>query len=79
MPAVINEPIHVITLFKNKPIPLQMLWKRKKVTFTKVNFTYESRQGSTRMIHFTVSSDTDSYKITFDTKNLTWKLNEIYT
>jgi len=75
----VNDQIYVTIEFsKQGPKPQKFIWKNKEYDIKNINFVHQSKEGDTLLTHFSVSGKTDSYKITFNSKDLSWKLNEIY-
>lgn len=75
----INEPIEVITIFKqNKLIPFKFLWQGKEFLIKKINLTYSRWIGRNKFYFFAVSDNTNYFKLQFDTENLSWTLLESY-
>lgn len=80
MYETVNEQIEILANFTQKgPIPIVFTWRQKEYYIDAINFVHASKEGDAKLIHFSVSNDRENYKLTFDTKSLTWTLNEIYT
>lgn len=80
MYELINDPIDVVTTFtKQGPRPTSFIWKNQKYLIEKINFVYRSKQGDTHLVHFAAATTKEAYKITLNTKKLTWRLNEVYS
>lgn len=76
----IDEPIEVLVNFTfGGPIPLYFTWRKREYNIESVNFIHTSNEGNIPLVHFAVSTQTETYKIIFNTKDLTWTLDEIYT
>ncbi len=79
MYELINEPIQVFAEFTKKgPRPYLFKWKNRDYKIKTLNFVHTSKQGNKTLFHFSVSTDTNMYKITFDPTTLTWTLDEIH-
>lgn len=75
----IHEPIQVFAEFTEKgPKPYLFKWKNRSYKITAVNFIHTSKEGSKSLFHFSVSADTNTYKLTFDPATLVWTLDEIF-
>lgn len=75
----INEPIEVITIFKeNKLIPFKFLWHGREILVKKVNLTYSRFEGRVKFYFFAVSDNANYFKLQFNTDNLSWTLLESY-
>jgi hypothetical protein len=75
----VNDPIEVITIFKEgKAIPFKFLWQGKEYLIKKINLNYSSWQGRSKLYFFAVSDSANYFKLQFDTNNLVWTLLESY-
>jgi len=75
----INEQINVLVRFANGKIaPVYFTWKNRKVILQSLNFVHTSKEGTAKLIHFSASNDTNNYKLTYNTQDQSWVLNEIY-
>ena len=79
MLETINEPIEVVTIFKqNKLIPFKFFWQGKEFLIKKINLTHSEFQGRVKFYFFAVSDNTNYFKLQFNTDNLSWTLLESY-
>ncbi|HEX5430135.1 MAG TPA: hypothetical protein VFX17_03625 [Patescibacteria group bacterium] len=75
----INEPIEVVTIFRQgKAVPFKFLWNSKEYLVKKVNLSYSSREGQGKIYYFAVSDSVNYFKLQFDTETLNWTLLESY-
>ncbi len=75
----INQPIEVMTIFKeNQVFPWKFLWQGKEYLIKKINLAYSSREGRSKIYYFAVSDNTNYFKLRFNTENLRWTLLESY-
>lgn len=75
----INEPIEVFATFSKKGTePICFTWNRQDYNITSVNFRHKSNNGSHPVYHFAVTSNNETYKLTFDPIDLNWTLDEVY-
>jgi ribosomal protein L24E len=75
----INEPIQVRADFTNRgPKPKSFIWKNRKYEIREIEFSYTALKGDTKMFYFSVSTETETYKIFFNPKTLNWTLEEIF-
>lgn len=75
----INEAIEVATFFKGgKAQPLAFRWQQNVFKIAKVNLCHQEKIGKDLIYIFSVSSENDdTYKISFNANELTWKLEEV--
>lgn len=75
----INETVDVVTLFKqNKTVPWKFLWQGKEFVISKVNLTYSTWEGRSKIYYFAVSDNCNYFKLRFNTDSLCWTLLESY-
>ena len=76
----INEPVEIIAAHKRagvKLIPRLMEWNHRLYKFTQVGFRHPTTKGQ-RTIHvLSVSDESATYRLEFDSYNLIWTLQEI--
>jgi hypothetical protein len=78
MSVRIHEPIAVAVIFSNGSIkPRYFLWHEKKIVIESVSFMWKTMVGAANLLHFTVTSERTLYELVFDTKALTWKLEQV--
>ncbi|MCA9308555.1 MAG: hypothetical protein R3B92_03515 [Patescibacteria group bacterium] len=76
----INDQIEVLMDFTyGYPTPIYFTWKNKNINIENLDFYHTSYEGDALYHHFAVSTKTESYKLTFNSKTLVWRLNEVYT
>ena len=76
----VNEPIEVISKFaENKLIPVKFLWQGREFIVQKVNLTYSTWEGRSKIYYFAVSDSMNYFKLRFDSEKLSWTLLESYT
>lgn len=79
MYELIKDPIEVSAKFTQKgPEPKAFKWKNRVYKIKAVNFVHKSTDGKVTFYHFAVTANNETYKITFNNKDLTWILDEIY-
>ncbi|MGE5297757.1 MAG: hypothetical protein ACM3KM_01190 [Acidobacteriaceae bacterium] len=75
----INEPIEVISLFKEGSlVPVKFLWQGKQYVVSKVNLAYHHFEGRIKIYFFTVSDNANYFKLQFNSDSLNWTLLESY-
>ena len=76
----INEAVEVLALFKkDKAMPFILKWGQLQIRVLKVNMVNKFYIGDTLCYYFFVSDESNSFKLFFDTENLKWRLEEVYS
>ncbi len=74
-----NKHTDVLVIFTEKgPRPYALKWAGKKYLIEKINLVYEKRSGDGKLVYFSVTSQSNYFKLVFDTNNLNWQIEEIY-
>lgn len=74
----IFEPINVWVFFKQNLVqPYLFFWNNRPIKVSKINFVHTSKNGSSLFYHFSVSSDSNFYKLCFDSSKLKWFLEAV--
>jgi hypothetical protein len=76
----VDEVVEVIVVFKkNKAVPAVLRWGNKDYKIEKVNMVHQIWEGETLLHSFAVSDGSNFFKLLFNTKNLQWKLEQVYS
>lgn len=76
----INEPIEVLVRFRNdKVMPTYFKWRNKTYWIGKINLVHKERQGNDKVYYFSVSDDVNFFRLAFFTRDLSWRIEELYT
>lgn len=79
MHEVLNEPISILVNFNGeKVMPLIFKWRHKKYKVEKLNLVHKKKDGEHTIYYFNVTDKTNYFKLSFSTKDLTWKIEELY-
>ncbi|MFH1598617.1 MAG: hypothetical protein ABIB97_06185 [Patescibacteria group bacterium] len=79
MYETINEPIKVLVSFGlNKMRPLVFEWRGKRYIVNKVNLVHCQKAGNDKLYHFSVSDEANYFKLSFNTRDFNWQLEELY-
>lgn len=79
-PTKIGEPVRVAVDFAGPKVkPLAFLWRGRKVVVEKVNLVYKRQDGQRTRWAFAVTDAANSYVLLYDSDNLRWVLEEVYT
>jgi hypothetical protein len=75
MPVEIDEPINVGTVFSRGEVrPVWFSRGRRQIRIRETAFTWQSREGSARVIHFSVTDGEGLYELQFNTVSLLWRI-----
>ena len=81
MIETIHEKIEVITRFRLQPKPVteiyKIRWRGREYIIMKLAYHYKVWEGRTRVHKFAVSTGTLDLRLTYDTENLFWTLEEV--
>jgi len=74
----ISEPIEVMVAFRDsRPEPIVFKWNRKIYRVSKVNLVHTERRGREKFYIFSVSDETNAYRLSFSGESLKWQLEEM--
>ena len=77
----IHEKVEVIVRFRLLPQPLteiyKIRWRGKEYVIIKLAYHHKVWEGRTRVHKFAVSSGSLDFRLTYDTENLFWLLEEV--
>ena len=80
MYETINEPINVLVAFGQDQVrPLSFEWRNKEYQIDKVNLVHYKRVGNDKLYYFSVSDNVNYFKLSFNTKDFNWRLEELYS
>lgn len=79
----INEPIEVLVKFPSTGSgqavqPTFFKWRQKTYRVEKINLVHQERQGNDKIYYFSVSDSANFFRLAFFTRNLGWRLEELY-
>ncbi len=67
-------------MFKNGRItPAKFLWHGRDIYIDKVGLCWETSHGEANIRHFSVMAGKTLYELTFDTLELSWRLEKTQT
>ncbi len=76
----VNEVVEVLTVFKKNLVwPKALKWNGRVYQINKVNMRHQTLDGQTLVHYFSVSNNDNFFKLAFNTKNLQWKLEQVYS
>lgn len=80
MPVQIRESVCVIAVFEHGNVkPTLFQWNGKKITIDRISFMWQTNEGTSRLLHFSATSEKTLYELVFNTQALIWKLENITT
>ena len=75
----VNDKIEVLVHFTiDKPIPLAIIWKKRKFKITQINFVHISHEGKAKIMEFALSSNKEAFNVKFNLEEFNWTLCEIF-
>ncbi|HEY3376752.1 MAG TPA: hypothetical protein VGL77_04590 [Armatimonadota bacterium] len=75
----LRDPIDVVVVFsKGKMTPRHFRWANRTYAVDAVNQRWTGKNGGIQICYFAVSAVGNAYKLAFNTKELTWHLEEVY-
>lgn len=75
----LHDPIDVAAVFSRAGItPRMFRWQDVRYQVARVNQRWQGKNGGITICYFAVLVGRDAYKLAFDTKALTWTLEEVY-
>jgi len=75
----VNEPIEVVVRFSYKTIvPFIFRWRKRTYRVKNVNLAHKGKVGEERWYYFSVSDNTNYFKLAFNSTTLKWYLDELY-
>ncbi|MBI5492265.1 MAG: hypothetical protein HY893_04955 [Deltaproteobacteria bacterium] len=77
MSTVLKEPIKVIAVFDNGVKPVKFKWKGRVYPVKEITYAWTSKEGDSRIMHFSVSDGAALYEITYDSSALKWSLEGV--
>ena len=75
----IDQPIQVVASFAGKKVvPHSFVWGQRRYTVKSVNLVHTEGSGARVLFHFSVSDEANTFKLCFNPRDLTWRLEEVY-
>lgn len=75
----VNAPVEVAVIFKtNKVLPVKIKWRERLYKIDKINMIHQVNDGRDLIHYFSVSDESTSFKLAFNTRSLIWTLEEVY-
>jgi hypothetical protein len=75
----INESVEVLVEFdKQRVMPTFFKWRSKTYKIEKLNLVHKEKLGGDKIYYFSVSDSLNFFRLAFFTRDLSWKLEEVY-
>ncbi|MFA6171900.1 MAG: hypothetical protein WC715_05645 [Patescibacteria group bacterium] len=75
----INESVEVLVKFdKQRVMPTFFKWRSKTYKIEKLNLVHKEKLGGDKIYYFSVSDSLNFFRLAFFTRDLSWKLEEVY-
>jgi len=75
----VDEQVEVLVKFKGKTIfPAYLKWRDKTYKIEKLNMVHREKAGEDKVYYFSCSDSVNFFRLSFSTRDLSWKLEEIY-
>jgi hypothetical protein len=75
MAVEIDEPIAVGAVFSHGDVkPRWFTWNGREIRVREIAFTWKTREGSARVLHFSVTDGQGLYEIVFNTETFMWSI-----
>jgi len=75
----IGETISVVASFglPYKIKPLRFRWSGKLFEVRDITYSWETKEGQSKIYHFSISDGKTLYELSFDTFSLLWRLEKV--
>ncbi len=64
--------------YKKQVIPLFFKWRGKTYKIEKINLVHKERDGNDKIYYFSVSDNANYFRLAFFTRDLSWRIEELY-
>ncbi|PLX26553.1 hypothetical protein C0583_07055 [Candidatus Parcubacteria bacterium] len=74
-----NDKIEVIARFKDGDVmPAAFRWQNRVYDSLKLNMVHKERDGNDMIYYFSVSDEANFFRLAFFTRDLNWKIQEVF-
>jgi hypothetical protein len=75
----IGETISVVASFglPYRIKPLRFKWSGKLFEVKDITYSWQTKEGQTKVYHFSISDGRALYELSFDTASLLWRLEKV--
>jgi hypothetical protein len=75
----IDEHVEALVFFTRKGMKVHSFqWKNRNYAVERINMAHRVREGSEWLYYYALSSGASTYRLSFSTRTLRWKLLEVY-
>ncbi len=76
----VDEPVDTLVSFNERGMRLlAFLWHQRRYSVEQINLVHRVREGADWLYYYAISSGASTYRLSFSTRNLRWRLVEIYS
>lgn len=75
----IQETISVVASFgmPYRIIPVKFRWNGRLFEVQEITYAWQTREGQTKIYHFSITDGKALYELSFDTASLVWRLERL--
>jgi hypothetical protein len=75
----VGETIDVVASFglPYRIRPVRFIWNQRLFEVKEVTYSWQTKEGQTRIYHFSISDGRTLYELSFDTVSLLWSLEKL--
>ncbi|MCL4874289.1 hypothetical protein KJ039_09435 [bacterium] len=77
MATKIRDAIKVVAVFDSGVRPVKFKWRGRVYGVKEITYTWASREGSARILHFTVSDGATLFELAYNSSSLGWSIEEV--
>ena len=75
----VDETVEVVAVFKkDRALPILIRWGGKEYKIKSIDFVHQTYEGKILIHRFAVSDSSNSFKLSLNTANLRWNLEQVY-
>jgi len=73
----IGEPVEVAAIFADGVRPVKFRWKGNVYTVKEITFLWQTTEGQSRVIHFSVTDGSTLYELAYNQSDMRWSLERV--
>lgn len=74
----VREPVEVLVAFrKQRPEPMSFKWGQRHYHVKQINLVHAERIGREKVYYFSVTDESNAFRLSFHTESLGWTLEEM--
>jgi hypothetical protein len=75
----VDDPIEVVVNFNaHQVMPTSFKWQGREYNVEKLNLVHKERDGNDKIYYFSVSDKVNYFRLAFFTRDLSWRIQEIF-